>query len=64
MFSPEINYLVSQEQHKDRLRQLDQQHQLDTVETEQTVTYPKQYRVAANWLGHLMIKWGTRLQSL
>lgn len=64
MLSPELSYLVSQEQHNDRIRQFEQQQQLQIIEPEQTVAYPKQYQQAANWLGHQMIKWGTKLQSL
>ena len=64
MLSPEINYMVSQEQHNDRIRQFEQEQQLQTLDSEQTIIYPKQYQQAANWLGHQMIKWGTKLQSL
>ena len=64
MLSPEMRYLVSQEVHKDRLRQFEREQQLEAIESEQTIVYPTSYQKATNWLGDQMIKWGTRLQSL
>lgn len=64
MLSPEMRYLVSQEIHKDRLRQFERQQQLEAIEPEQMIVYSKPHQKAASWLGDQMIKWGTRLQSL
>ncbi|MCB0197692.1 MAG: hypothetical protein KDJ65_37450 [Anaerolineae bacterium] len=64
MLSPEVHYMVSREQHKDRLRRFEQDQQFLDIEPDQIITNPTQYQKAANWLGDQMIKWGTRLQSL
>ena len=61
MLSPETTYLVKQEQHKDRIRQLQQQQLLQQVglNNEHDATYKK----AIGWLGNRMVKWGAKLEN-
>lgn len=62
MLSPELHYLVSQEQHKDRLRDLEHQQLLQAAGLQAGVNF-KPHRQAAGWLGSQMVKWGSKLQS-
>ena len=62
MYSPEIHYLVSQEQHKDRLRKLEQ-HLLYQTDGSTTHAEPR-HRQAVRWLGSQMVKLGTKLEQL
>ena len=62
MHSLEIDYLVVQEQHKDRLRELERERLLQAAGLRQGVDL-KSYRKAANWLGKQMVKWGSKLQD-
>lgn len=62
MLSPEINYLVSQEQHRDRLRGIRQQQLIQIAGHQQAVDWHS-YRKAICWLGDQMVKWGAKLQG-
>jgi hypothetical protein len=62
MYSLEINHLVSQEQHKDRLREIEHQQLLQAAGLEQDAGL-KSHRKAASWLGSQMMKWGEKLQG-
>ena len=61
MFSPETSYLVHQEQHKDRLREIEHQQLLQAAGL-QGVSL-KSSRKAVSWLGTQMVKWGSKLQG-
>lgn len=61
MFSPETNYWVCQEQHKDRLRKLARQQALQGIKEQNVVTF-KLHQRAIGWLGTQMVVWGSKLQ--
>lgn len=62
MFSPEVNFLVSQEQQKDLLQDIEHQRLLQAAGHRQGVG-PNSHRKAANWLGKQMVKWGEKLEN-
>ena len=62
MFSPETNYRVCQEQHKDRLQKLALQQYLQGIEEQNVVTYKLRQKVIC-WLGTQMVVWGSKLQA-
>ena len=61
MLSPETTYLVKQEQHKDRIRQLQQQQLLQQVELNKSRW--ETHKKVAGWLGNRMVTWGAKLES-
>jgi hypothetical protein len=61
MFPPNLEDLVH-EQHEDRLRDLEQQHLLQTAGLNPSINL-KIPRKAVQWLGGQMVKWGTKLQG-
>ncbi len=61
MFTPELQFLVYQEQHKDRLRDMQRQQLLQIAGLQQDRT--KLYRQIVAWLGGRMVSWGLKLQS-
>jgi hypothetical protein len=62
MFSLEVNFLVQQEQHKDRLRNIERRQLLQAVDKQPNVGLTV-YRKAAGWLGDRLVTWGAKLQS-
>jgi hypothetical protein len=56
----ELHFLVYQEQHKDRLREIQRQHLLRAFSQD---TNAKMYRQAVGWLGNQLVNWGLRLQN-
>jgi hypothetical protein len=63
MFLPEKNLLVHQEQHKDRLREMEHRQLLREAGLEPDLAL-KAPRQAARWLGTQMVIWGTKLQEV
>ena len=61
MLSPEILQVVNHEQHKDLLRRLEQQKQVQLAG--QNTTGARLYAKAAGLLGTQMVKLGNKLQS-
>ena len=62
MHSLEIDYLVMQEQHKDRLRNIEREQLLQVAKLQHGIDL-KSYRKATRWLGKQMVKWGSKLQG-
>ena len=62
MLPNDLNYLVSLEQHRDRLRELDR-HQLIQLAGLQRPANPEIHRRAAAWIGGQMVRWGLALQG-
>ncbi|HMQ51381.1 MAG TPA: hypothetical protein PKD98_04730 [Anaerolineae bacterium] len=63
MLSPEVNQRVVHEQHKDRLRKSKHNRRVAELE-QQTASITVKERKVVHQLGNLMIRWGTKLQSL
>lgn len=63
MLSPEVSQLVVHEQHKDRLRKSEHNRRVAELE-QQTASLTVKERKVVHQLGSLMIRWGTKLQSL
>ena len=61
MFTPEMDYMVYQEQHRDRLRKIEHQRLLQIAGQRQNNS-PKLYRQSVSWLGSQLVKWGSQLQ--
>ncbi len=61
MFPNELNYLVSLEQHRDRLRAWER-HQLVQL-ANQAQGHQAVHRRVAGWLGERLVRWGVVLQS-
>lgn len=62
MFSLEVNFLVQQEQHQDRLRDMERRQLLQTVARQPNAGLTL-YHKAAGWLGDRLVTWGSKLQS-
>ena len=62
MLSNEVIYLISLEQHRDRLRGLER-HQLIQLAGLQRPANPEIHRRAVAWLGSQMVRWGLALQG-
>lgn len=62
MFSNEINILVHKEQHRDRLRKVEQQRLVRLARLQAGVTRPVHERLGC-WFGVQMAKVGARLQA-
>ena len=62
MFSPEISYMVTQEQYKDRLRNIEKQQLIRAARLQQTINR-NTHRKAVGWLGTQLVKWGSKLQN-
>jgi len=62
MFSNETNYLVSLEQHQDRLRGLER-HQLIQLAGRQQPANQEIHRRIVAWIGGRMVRWGLALQQ-
>ena len=62
MHSLEIDYLVVQEQHKDRLRTIERERLAQATKLQHRLNL-KLYRRVTNWLGKQMVKWGSKLQE-
>ena len=62
MLLPEKDLLIHQEQHKDRLREMERRQLLREagLDSDLATLAP---RKAARWLGTQMVKWGTKLQD-
>lgn len=60
MFTPEMNYLVALEQHKDHIRNAERRHLLTTAMADR----PNWYRQRCYQLGRLLKTWGTRLEQI
>ena len=61
MLSPETTYLVKQEQHTDRIKQLQREQLLQEVGLHNAQW--EAHKKAAGWLGNRMVKWGAKLES-
>lgn len=61
MYSPEMNYLVFQEQQKDRLRAIEREQQLRAAGLD---TRWQGHKRACIWLGRHLKRWGTKLEQL
>lgn len=61
MLSPETIYLVKQEQHKDRLQQLQKQQLLQNAGLNSAQW--NAHKKAVSWLGNRMVKWGAKLEG-
>ena len=62
MLSNELNYLVSLEQHQDRLRGLER-HQLVQLAGQQRPADREIYRRVVAWIGGQLVRWGLALQG-
>lgn len=62
MHSLEIDYLVIQQQHKDRLRNIEHEQLLQVAKLQPGIN-TKLYRKTTSWLGRQMVKWGSKLQE-
>lgn len=62
MHSLEIDYLVMQEQHKDRLRNIERERLIQAAGLQHGIDL-KSYRKVTGWLGKQMVKWGSKLQE-
>lgn len=61
MFSPETNYLVSQEQHRDRLMEIERGRLVRLVENQKPNHHWR--RNASRQLGRRLQQWGRRLEG-
>jgi hypothetical protein len=61
MFSPEVDYLVLQEQHKDYFSDIDNQRLIQEARLQPSVSLKSRWEII-NWLGTQLIIWGSRLQ--
>jgi len=61
MFSPEMNYLVALEQHRDRLRAIEHDQLLQIAGVQTGRAWPK---TLCGWLGRRLQAWGARLEQL
>ncbi|RMF06041.1 MAG: hypothetical protein D6768_00030 [Chloroflexi bacterium] len=61
MFSPEVNYWVSQEQHRDRLLELERHRLVRLVENQKPGRH--WHRKASRRLGRRLQQWGHRLEG-
>ena len=62
MFPSQSDILMKQEQYKDLLQEAKQERLILTIDIRQP-SLGGMIRKIANWLGDLMVKWGTKLQS-
>ena len=62
MLSNELNYLVSLEQHQDRLRGLER-HQLVQLVGRTLPSDRKIHRRVVAWVGGQLVRWGLALQG-
>jgi hypothetical protein len=62
MHSPELSYLVYQEQYKNCLREIEHQQLLRVARLKPSLSV-KLYRNVVGWLGMQMVKWGSKLQN-
>ena len=62
MLTPEIHFLIYQEQHRDRLQAMERRRWLQAAGLDQGVSL-KLYRGAIGWLGKQMVQWGSQLQN-
>jgi hypothetical protein len=62
MLSNEMNYLVSLEQHRDRLRGLER-HQLAELARQQRPANREIHRRVVAWVGGQLVRWGLALQQ-
>lgn len=62
MHSLEIELLVIQQQHKDRLRNIEREQLVQAARLQHGIEL-KPYRKATSWLGKQMVKWGSKLQE-
>ena len=62
MLPNEVNYLVSLEQHQDRLRAMER-HQLIELAGLQRRANQEVHRRVVGWLGGQMVRWGLALQN-
>ncbi len=60
MFTPETNYLVALEQHKDHIRNAERCH-LQSIATASQIHW---LRRGCCQLGHLLKTWGARLEQM
>lgn len=63
MLSPEVNQLVIRERHQDRLRRAEHKRRVQALAQPNTSLPPQEHKMV-HQLGSLMIRWGTKLQSL
>lgn len=63
MLPNEFDYLVRQEQHRDRLRRLEYERLVKKARRNRPAA-PNLYHNAAVWLGTKMEKWGQTLQRV
>ncbi len=59
---PDINHLVSREQHQDKLREMEHLQLVKLTQLSQTSERTSSQKTA-NWLDNQMVKWGIKLQD-
>jgi hypothetical protein len=62
MFSPEMQYLVNQEQRNDLLADVERQQLIRMAESRHEVVVQPVHKLM-NWLGARLVHWGAQLQN-